>query len=247
MLQIREKCYNTSMKTTEAQAPKPEILLAEDDRTIRRALCKMLETNGYCVRAAANGREAVEEHRHRRPDLILLDVMMPVMNGHDACREIRRTDADTPVVFLSALGSESDEMRGLEAGADTYTAKTASDGVLLARIAAAIRRRRHECPNSDFPFAGWRVRPERCAMTDSDGNETLLEEREIALLRIFAQHPGEVHCRDFLCAKLWGAEFDGTENALTVAISRLRKKLGADAAAIESIRGIGYRYRNSPC
>ena len=228
----------------EAPAPRFEILLADDERIIRNSLRAMLEANGYSVRSAADGREVVELHRKKRPDLILLDVMMPVLDGYAACREIRKTDSSTPVIFLTALDSDIDELRGLHSGADSFTPKTVSQDVLLARIAAAIRRHRREEPRGDFIFAGRRVKPESCAMYGSDGTEVTLTEREIALLRFFAMHPGEVCSRDFLCTKLWGRDFNGTDNALTVAIGRLREKLGADGGVIEALRGIGYLYRS---
>ena len=218
-----------------------DILLADDERAVRKLLKGVLEERGYAVRTAANGGQALGLYRARRPDLLLLDVMMPGMGGLEVCRAIRREDPETPVVFLTALDSEADEIRGLGAGADAYVAKTASEDVLLARIAAALRRR--ASASADFAFGEWRVEPLRLAMRDRAGGEKALREREVALLRAFALHPGEVFSRDALLTQFWGLDASVGESALNVAMFKLRSKLGAAGADIEAVRGVGYVYR----
>lgn len=224
-----------------------EILLAEDERVIRESLKRLLEANGYIVRAAPNGERALALYRERRPDLLLLDVMMPRMDGYSACQAIRRGDVETPVLFLTALDAEADELRGLGVGADLYISKTVSEEVLLARIASVARRRRREDPTGDFDFLGWRVEPLRLVMWRRDaggvGEGVSITEREVAMLRWLVTHPGEVFSFDFLLTRFWGAGFAGCETALRVAMHRLREKLGADGAAIASIRGSGYVFR----
>lgn len=117
-----------------------DILLAEDDRAVRNSLVAVLEGAGHSVRAVRDGRKALERFREKTPDIAILDVMMPVMDGREACIEMRKRDESVPILFLTALDSDADEVRGLAAGADDYISKTASDEILLARIGAALRR-----------------------------------------------------------------------------------------------------------
>ena len=218
-----------------------DILLADDERAVRRFLKEVLEGRGYAVRTAANGDQALGLYRARRPDLLLLDVMMPGKGGFEVCEAVRREDPETPVVFLTALDSEADEIRGLGVGADAYVAKSASEDVLLARIAAALRRGAGAA--ADFAFGGWRVKPLRLAMCDGSGAEVSLSEREVSILRAFAAHPGEVFSRDALLTRFWGRASRTGESAVNVALFKLRAKLGADGGGIEAVRGVGYAYR----
>ena len=117
-----------------------DILLVDDERTIRDSLSRLLREAGFAVRVAANGAAGVEVFRERRPDLVLLDVMMPGMDGYAACALMRSVDRETPIVFLSALDAEDDQIRGLDAGADDYVSKTASPALLEARIRKALER-----------------------------------------------------------------------------------------------------------
>lgn len=223
---------------------RPEILLAEDERSIRTALTATLEAGGYDVRAARDGSEALSRYAEKRPDLLLLDVMMPKMDGLSLCRRIRESDVSTPVVFLTQLDSDLDEIRGLESGADMYIPKTASGEILLGRIAAVIRRHRHDEPAGDFSIGDWRVLPLKSSMTGKNGIRRQLNERELALLRLFAMHPGEILSRDFLCTRLWNGRERLSENALTVAVARLRDKLGESGACVKSVRNGGYTFRS---
>ena len=220
-----------------------EIIVADDERVIRQSISRLLEDVGHAVRVAKDGEEALRLYRERRPDLMLLDVMMPKRNGYEVCEAIRRTDVDTPVLFLTALDTDVDELMGLGVGADAYISKTVSNEVLLARIAAAIRRHRHDTPTGDFDFADWHVDPAKLSMRRKTGPSVPLNEREVALLRWFAGHPGEVFSRDFLFARFWGVDFEGGESTLSMAIKRLREKLGSKGGLIESIRSSGYAYR----
>lgn len=220
-----------------------EIIVADDERVIRQSLEKLLATNGYVVRAAKNGEEALRLYQERRPDLMLLDVMMPKGNGYEICETIRKTDVETPVLFLTALDSDIDELRGLDAGADIYIPKTVSNEVLLARIAAAIRRHRHDEPTGDFDIADWHVDPAKLSMRRKTGDAVVLSEREVAMLRWFGAHPDEVFSRDFLITKFWGVSFEGNDSTLSIAILRLREKLGESAAGLKSVRGSGYVWR----
>lgn len=220
-----------------------DIILADDDRVVLRSLSALLARHGYLVRTARNGEEALRLYREQRPDLMLLDVMMPKGNGYGICETVRRTDVDTPVLFLTALDSDADELRGLGVGADAYISKTVSDDVLLARIAAAIRRRHYDEPTGDFDFADWHIEPAKLTMRRKAGSSVPLGEREVAILRWFAMHPGEVFSRDFLFTRFWGADFEGCDSTLSIAILRLREKLGSSAAKLQSVRGSGYVWR----
>lgn len=220
-----------------------DIILADDERPVRRSLVVLLEGAGYAVRTAKDGEEALRLYRERRPDLMLLDVMMPKGSGLEVCEEVRKTDIDTPVLFLTALDSDVGELRGLGVGGDDYIAKTVSDEILLARIAVAIRRHRPVEPTGDFDFADWHVEPAKLAMRRKTGLSVVLGEREVALLRWFATHPGEVFSRDFLFTRFWGVDFDGVDETIYTIVSRLRKKLGKAASGLKTVRGSGYVWR----
>ena len=220
-----------------------EIIVADDERVIRQSISKLLEDDGHAVRVAKDGEEALRLYRERRPDLMLLDVMMPKRNGYEVCEAIRRTDVDTPVLFLTALDTDVDELKGLGVGADAYISKAVSNEVLLARIAAAMRRHRHDAPTGDFDFADWHVEPAKLSMRRKDGPSVPLSEREVAMLRLFAGHPGEVFSHDFLETKFWGVDFVGGDSALKLAIYRLREKLDTAGDGIRSVRGSGYVFR----
>lgn len=218
-----------------------DVILAEDERVIRAAMTGLLENAQFKVRAAGDGEEALALYRERRPDLMILDVMMPKKDGLRVCREIRGDDPFTPVVFLTQLDTERDELKGLQAGGDNYIPKTASPEVLLARIRAALRPRiRRDA--GEFRFGSWRVNTAIKTMTSADGASCVISKREAALLGWFALHPGEVFSHDFLLERFWGPDYDGPDSPLTVAIMRLREKLGADGARITSVRACGYAY-----
>lgn len=223
-----------------------EILLAEDDAALREGLALLLEGEGYAVRAAADGEQALELFRARRPDLVLLDVMMPRRSGTAVCAAIRARDAAVPILFLTAADGEADELRGLALGADDYLSKTASRSLLLARLAALLRRARRAAdapPAAAFPFAGCTVDAAAFRLVGPAGETADLTLREVEMLRHFHAHPGEVFSRDALLTRFWGLDYAGGETALGAAVARLREKLGAAAACLETVYGRGYRYR----
>ena len=226
----------------EQRHPDNEVLVVDDERAIRDALAAELADAGYAVRTARDGTEALRAFTERRPDLVLLDVMMPHMDGFETCRRMREADAATPILFLSALGDDRSQVRGLGHGADDYVQKDCPTSVLLARVAAALRRTERMSCAGDFDFASWRVSSAKMEMRNAAGDLAALSDREIALLRLLASHKGEVLDRRFLQTQL-GMDNAG-DGVLNVAVSNLRKKLGPDADAIRSVRGAGYTYGN---
>jgi DNA-binding response OmpR family regulator len=227
------------------------ILVAEDDPAIREGLVVTLESDGHEVRAARDGAEALALYAERRPDLLLLDIMMPKRSGYEVCAEIRRSDASLPILFLTAKAGEEDAVLGLGLGADDYIVKPFGVRELLARVAAALRRAAVASAGAAPPDSGAdtfsigtrRVDPRRFTLRAPDGAEESLTERELGLLRLFAAHPGEVLTRDRLLDDLWGVRYLGTTRTLDQHIAQLRRKLGSDAVRIETVHGVGYRYR----
>ena len=229
----------------ERNVTKREILVVDDDRLLLKSLAVVLGEAGYAVRTANSGVKALDEVRARRPDLVLLDVMMPKRDGLDVCRELRAADASLPIVFLTALATAEDELKGLSAGGDVYIPKTTPDDLLLARIAAILRPRGDgpSEPTGDFAFGNWRVEAANLTLRGDGGRRVRISERELYLLRLFATHPDEVFTREALVRRLWDGSDEPDDNALSVAIYALRKKLGAAGEAIVALRGVGYVYR----
>lgn len=223
---------------------KADILLVDDDRLLQTTLASVLEEAGYAVRTASDGAAALKAVRAKRPDLVLMDVMMPKKDGLTACRELRATDAALPIVFLTSLETAEDELVGLAAGGDIYIPKTTPDEVLLARLAAVFRRRvSAEEPTREFMFGNWRVRASALLLEARSGRTVSITERELYFLRLLAEHPGEVFSREAIIARLWGSESEIEDNTLSVFLYALRRKLGKSGDLIVVVRGVGYAYR----
>ncbi len=223
-----------------------EILFAEDDADIRKWVAVALETEGYAVRTVPDGEAALAAYAAQRPDLLMLDIMMPKRDGVSVCAEIRRRDAALPILMLTARTAERDKIAGLGAGADDYMTKPFGLGELLARIAALLRRARLvpvQPPRADAPFrlGAHMIDGVRLTVIAPDGTETPLAAREYELLRLLAAHPGEVLRRDDILDELWGVAFHGNTRTLDQHVALIRRKLGTDAARIETVRNVGYR------
>lgn len=223
-----------------------EILFAEDDADIRKWVAVALETEGYAVRTVPDGEAALAAYAAQRPDLLMLDIMMPKRDGVSVCAEIRRLDAALPILMLTARTAERDKIAGLGAGADDYMTKPFGLGELLARIAALLRRARLvpvQPPRADAPFrlGTHMIDGARLTVIAPDGTETPLAAREYELLRLLAAHPGEVLRRDDILDELWGVAFHGNTRTLDQHVALIRRKLGTDAARIETVRNVGYR------
>ena len=228
---------------------KQRILVAEDDAAILTGLVDLLEGEGFAVETAGDGAAAVARWNEARPDLILLDVMMPEKNGFDVCREVRRRDSLTPVIMLTAKGEEIDKVVGLELGADDYVVKPFGANELLARIRAVLRRGRGSASGSErddrlIEFARVRVDP-RTMKGHRGEREFDVSQREIGLLRLFASREGEALDRFTILDEVWGVKYEGTTRTLDQHIAGLRKKIEEDPAHprhILTVHGVGYRF-----
>ncbi len=232
------------------------ILVAEDERAIREGLTDLLESEGFAVTAVPDGDAALAAWKEGGVDLALLDIMMPKMSGYDVCREIRKTDALIPVVFLSAREEEIDKVLGLELGADDYIVKPFGVHELVARVKAALRRGDRDStpragvgPTKPFSFGDCSVDPQRFTLELSrDGKVERLElsSREVDLLRWFFAFPETVHAREALLERFWGMSYGGTTRTLDQHIAKLRQKIERDPANprhILTVHGTGYRFR----
>jgi len=224
------------------------VLIAEDDATMRAGLTEILEGEGYDVVAADDGAIALERWTAERADFVLLDIMMPKRSGYDVCREIRRTDRDVPIVFLSAKAEEIDKVLGLELGADDFIMKPFGMRELVARVRAISRRcyqRSAPRPTAGFSIGGIAVLPAELRATSPEGVVIELSLREVKLLTTFAGNPGVVLDRDMLFRTCWGGGKYPNSRTLDQHIAKLRKKIELDPKApaiIRTVRGVGYRY-----
>jgi DNA-binding response OmpR family regulator len=224
------------------------ILIVEDDASILRGVELNLSMEGYQVRTAQDGEEGLRIARAERPDLLLVDVMLPRLGGLELIRELRKEDADVPILVLSAKGQEADKVAGLALGADDYLVKPFGLKELLARIDAALRRRR----GKGSAGATRQVRRfGRVAIdlgsrrVDVDGRPVEMTAREFDLLAFLSAHPGRVFSREQLTRAVWGSLYSGTERTVDNFIARLRTHIGDDAERprhIETVRGVGYRF-----
>lgn len=224
------------------------ILFAEDDTTLRNAIALALKSEGYEIRACKDGAEALAAYAERRPDLLILDVMMPKKSGYDVCAEIRRNDDFLPVVFLTAKSTEEDVVLGLGLGADDFIAKPVRLDVLLARIAVMIKWTRRvgaaAAQSDTFRIGDALIDATRFTVRRNGEPDSSLTIRELGLLRTFAAHPGEVLSRDALLDAVWGENYFTSSRTLDQHIVQIRRKLGESGNLIETVRGIGYRLQN---
>ena len=222
------------------------ILIVEDDPSIRLGLKRSLEFEGFAVDLANDGEEAIQRAFDKKPDLIVLDLMLPRVNGFEVCRTVRKYDATLPILILSAKGDEGDKVLGLDLGADDYITKPFSVRELTARIKAALRRRRAmEGDIETFEESGVRIDFAGQLMTvNAEARE--LSTREFKLLRYLIQNRGRVLSRDQILNKVWGYDYDGTPRTIDNFINKLRQKLGDDPTNprwIQTVRGSGYKFR----
>ena len=216
------------------------ILIVDDAPNIVELVRLYLEGAGYATIVATDGPSAVELHRRHRPDLVVLDVMLSGMDGFEVCRAIRR-EADTPVIMLTARTDDIDAIVGLELGADDYVTKPFNPRALVARIKAILRRTDGTVRlGRPIEVGSLRIDPRRREVVLGDAIVEL-RGREFDLLAALARDPGVVLSRETLLEDVWGTDFPGETRTVDVHVSEVRKKLGPDGPAIESVRGVGYR------
>lgn len=226
------------------------ILVVDDEKDIVDLIRYNLAKEGYEVLTAANGEEALKKAA-ARPDLIILDLMMPVLDGFETCRRLKSDPqrANIPIMFLTARSSEIDEVVGLELGADDYLQKPISPRKLVARVKTLLRRAEtSQTEAGDLPVL-------RIAQLEIDrtthtvrhaGKEIFFPRKEFDILSLLASHPGRVFTREMLLNQVWGKDIVVIDRTVDVHIRKIREKLGADEGVIETIKGVGYRFRSSP-
>ena len=229
-----------------------EILIIEDHAPFREALAETLEDEGYAVRQAANGAQGLVAFAEKRPNLVLLDVMMPGRDGYAVCAEMRAKDPLVPILMLTAKNAEDDRVRGLRRGADDYIDKTVGTRELLARIGTALRRAGAIATSSpaapptlgmSFMVGSHRVDGARLFLIDARGREQAIAPREVKILRFLVERAGETVSREALIEFLWDGEYAGTTRSIDQSVWRLREKLGRDGKKIVTVHGAGYSYR----
>ncbi|MFJ6016188.1 response regulator transcription factor [Streptomyces sp. NPDC092952] len=222
------------------------ILVVDDDPTVAEVVTRYLERAGRTVEHAADGDEALLRAAANRPDLVLLDLMLPGPDGLEVCRRLRET-GPVPVIMLTARGEEEDRILGLESGADDYVTKPFSPRELVLRVDSVLRRARTPAPApAARPVlrAGGLTADPRTRRATLSGRELALTLREFDLLAHFLEHPGTAHTRESLMRRVWGWEF-GDLSTVTVHVRRLRAKIERDPARpvlIRTVWGVGYRF-----
>lgn len=227
---------------------KERILIVEDEEDIQELLQYNLSREGYQITSATTGEEALELVRRNRPDLMLLDIMLPGVDGLEICRQLRVDPATKwlPVIMLSAKGEESDIVVGLELGADDYVAKPFSPQILKARIRAVLRRRVHESVDENEVLArgSLLIDPLR-HRAELSGESLDLTATEFGVLLFMARHPGWVFTRQQIVDAVKGTDYAVTERSVDVQMVGLRRKLGDAGDLVETVRGVGYRFKDS--
>ncbi|MEN9833219.1 MAG: hypothetical protein RL753_373 [Bacteroidota bacterium] len=223
-------------------AKKPTILLVDDDPDIREFVTFNLAKEGYNVVTAKDGAEGVEAVKKHRPDLVLLDVMMPGMDGIEACEAIRSNPeiASTLIAFLSARGEDYSQVAGFDAGADDYITKPIRPKVLVSRVKALLRRNVKESePVGNIERGDLLINLEKYQVF-RDGEVVDMPRKEFELLHLLASKPGKVFSRDSIMDRVWGSEVVVGGRTIDVHIRKIREKIGDDR--IKTIKGVGYKF-----
>jgi heavy metal response regulator len=217
------------------------ILLVEDDKDIVRFIQKGLKENSLAVEVVFNGEEGLRSALAMKYDLIILDILLPKMDGMEVLRRVRAGGIQTPVIFLTAKNSEDDIVQGLNLGADDYLAKPFSFNELLARIRALLRRGTMVAPSSTLQARNLTLELEGHRVF-RDKTKIELTPKEYALLEFFMRHPGEIVTRTMISEKIWDYHFDTATNVIDVHVSHLRNKIDKDfePKLLHTVKGVGY-------
>jgi two-component system response regulator MprA len=228
------------------------ILVVDDDRAVRESLRRSLQFNGYQVDTAGDGQQALESVTSQRPDAMVLDVMMPRLDGLEVCRRLRSTGDDLPILVLTARDAVSDRVSGLDAGADDYLPKPFALEELLARLRALLRRAANESDELErakatLKFADLELDPGTRDVRRGE-RPISLTRTEFALLELFLGHPKQVLTRGRILEDVWGYDFPTSGNALEVYVGYLRRKteLEGETRLLHTVRGVGYVLRETP-
>ncbi|ADG82060.1 two component transcriptional regulator, winged helix family [Thermincola ferriacetica] len=228
-----------------------KILIADDEPKILKFLAGFLQREGFAVATAANGFDALAEFNRWQPDLLVLDVMMPKMDGYEVCRKIRE-QSNVPIIFLTAKNETFDKIMGLTLGSDDYLTKPFDSAELLLRIRAILRRvaDNSSVENKDVIKVPGLVINRATRTVEFEGKEIELTPKEFDLLWLLASHPNQVFTRDQLIYQIWDTEYCEDTGIVTTLVKRLREKIELDTANpryIKTIRGVGYKFGVKPC
>lgn len=228
-------------------SPKKKILLVDDEATIVQSLRYNLERSGYAVTAAGDGRTAVALVASEQPDLVILDIMLPVLDGIEACKEIRKT-SKVPIIMLTAKDQEFDKVLALELGADDYVTKPFALGEMIARVKARLRRSETESDNRDEAITIGDITIDRSRQKLVVRGETVaLAPKEFRLLYLLMENRGRIVTRQMLLEKVWGYDFEGEHQTISVHVRWLREKIEIDPnnpRHIITVRSRGYMFRD---
>jgi DNA-binding response OmpR family regulator len=220
------------------------ILLVEDDPSLALGLVDALEFEGFRVLHAARGSDAIDQAKRHNPDCIILDLMLPDLNGYQVCEELRRGDPRTPILMLTARSQEADKIRGLDAGADDYVTKPFSVGELVARIRAVFRRTaRSTTPELPFNIGEASIDPATHTLSRGGMSEQL-SFYEVELLKLLFERKGQPVSRDDILRKVWGIDANPTNRTVDNFVVKLRKKIESEPAQprhILTVYGLGYK------
>jgi DNA-binding response OmpR family regulator len=224
------------------------ILIVEDDRDIADLVRRFLQKAGYETEIVPSGREALTTIGRRPPDLVLLDLMLPEVDGLEVCRALRANakTAAIPIIMVTARAEESERIGGLDLGADDYVAKPFSPNELVARVRALLRRSHHDTPASASIVYGPIVVNRERHTVESHGRDVALTAKEFLLLEYFLKHRGRVLSRDVLLTDVWGYKYTGGTRTVDVHVRRLRDKLPPLAASLVTVKQFGYKLLELP-
>jgi DNA-binding response OmpR family regulator len=226
-------------------AGKSTILLVDDEPNITQLAAMYLQREGFATHAVTDGHQAMDAVKTRTPALIVLDIMLPGLDGFEVCRRLRNQDIDTPIIMLTARDDDIDKIVGLEMGADDYLTKPFNPRELVARVKAILRRSDRKAspeqsPSKPLVLGNLLIDPLRREV-HADDTPISLRTQEFELLLVFARQPGIVLTREQLLQQAWGYDFFGQTRTVDVHVAHLRKKLPPETAQIETVTGVGYK------